>query len=353
MIYLYLSLILLPSLVLLYRRALPKPYDGIPYNKHSARRIMGDLPDVIAHLKRTKEMSSFAFGQCRKLKSPIIQLFLRPFSQPFIFLNDPREIEDILLRRIREFDRAPTTIDYFKPLLPNASIVKVSDSSFKEQRRLWQDVMSPQFLRTVVAKNVHESALDLIDLWRRKCTLANGSPFEAAEDLEISAFDAIWVAMLGTKLGGMNAEIQALAGYEPLISLETDLPISFPVAPRSVLYKAITYINSTVEQIMKSPFPVKHHWLIRKTTQYRRYNSFKDGIIDDLVTASRSRYEGSKDENAVREEHDTCAMDLVLRREAIAFSKTGAYSPASGKFAMRDELTMLLVAVNEPLLPIT
>jgi hypothetical protein len=30
----------------LYRRALPKPLAGIPYNKHAAQRILGDFPDV-------------------------------------------------------------------------------------------------------------------------------------------------------------------------------------------------------------------------------------------------------------------------------------------------------------------
>jgi len=30
----------------LYRQLLPKPIPGIPYNKRSAKRILGDIPDV-------------------------------------------------------------------------------------------------------------------------------------------------------------------------------------------------------------------------------------------------------------------------------------------------------------------
>lgn len=32
--------------ILFYRRLLPSPIPGIPYNKESANRILGDLPDV-------------------------------------------------------------------------------------------------------------------------------------------------------------------------------------------------------------------------------------------------------------------------------------------------------------------
>ena len=166
---------ILPLLVVyLYWRALPKPYPAIPHNAASAKRLSGDLPGLLAHYKETKEIATFSFGQCHKLGSPIIQLFLRPFSRPLIFLDDPREIEDILLRRTREFDRAPSTIAMFKPLVPHASMVKMSNNAFKQQRRLWQDVMSPNFLRTVVAPNVHHSALELVEQWRLKSKLASG-----------------------------------------------------------------------------------------------------------------------------------------------------------------------------------
>lgn len=36
----------LAAFVLLYRALLPKPIPGIPHNKVSARRILGDAPDV-------------------------------------------------------------------------------------------------------------------------------------------------------------------------------------------------------------------------------------------------------------------------------------------------------------------
>jgi hypothetical protein len=37
-------------------------------------------------------------------------------------LEDPWEIEDILVRRDKEFDKAPMALDIFSPMFPKASI---------------------------------------------------------------------------------------------------------------------------------------------------------------------------------------------------------------------------------------
>jgi cytochrome P450 len=358
------TVLLLASLAWLYWRALPKPLPDIPHNRDSAGRVAGDLPGLLAHVRKTKEIASFAFQQCRNLQSPLVQVFLRPFSPPILFLDDPRETEDILLRRTREFDRAPSTAAFFKPIVPRSTMVRLTDNTFREQRRMWQDVMAPQFLRQAVAPNVHRSALELVELWTRKAQLADGRPFEALDDLELAAFDAIWIAMLGTRLSGLKDEIGALetegatAGSEGVIDEEASLvqglqnldgPVTFPKAPRSVMHHGIAYINATVERIMRSPFPAKHHWFLRQARQYKYYSAFKDREIDGLVRNARRRFEklAAAGDIVVEDGGDTCAMDLVLRREAIAFAKTGKRSPASDDRAMRDELAMLLVAGHE------
>ena len=262
---LYAVFLAIASGCFLYKRIFPRPYPGIPYNVGAANRITGDLPDLLDHYKRTKEASSFSFEQCKKLQSPIIQLFLRPFSPPFICLDDPREIEDIMLRRTKEFDRAPSTIAYFKPLIPHATLVQPSNQVFKQQRRLWVDCMSPAFLRQVVAPDVYKSALELVELWRLKASLADRRPFTAQEDFELAAFEAIWVAILGSELGGLRSEIQALRAEASSIGLpdDKDHALRFPSATRPDMYKAIAYLNGTVEGVMASPFPVWHHWFIR------------------------------------------------------------------------------------------
>lgn len=43
-------------LYLFYRRALPKPLPGIPYNQHAASRVLGDIPEMMSYVKRTKRI---------------------------------------------------------------------------------------------------------------------------------------------------------------------------------------------------------------------------------------------------------------------------------------------------------
>ena len=334
----------------LYKRIFPRPYPGIPYNHAAANRISGDLPDLIEHYKRTKEASSFSFEQCKKLKSPIIQLFLRPFSPPFICLDDPREVEDIMLRRTKEFDRAPSTIAFFKPLIPHATLVQPSNQVFKQQRRLWVDCMSPGFLRRVVAPNVYKSALELVELWRLKASLADGRPFAAQEDFELAAFDAIWIAILGSELGGVRSEIETLQAEASSIELpkDKDHAVRLPSASRPDMYKAIAYLNSTVEGVMASPFPVWHHWFIRQSSQYKANNAIKDREIHQLTKHAQDRFRRTSNADNDGEEHETCAMDLVLRREVIAAQKAGVELPEEESPAVQDELLMLLVAVCTP-----
>lgn len=351
---LYAVFLPLVSAILLYRRNLPKPYPGIPHNPAAANRISGDLPDLLKHYKRTKEASGFSFEQCKKLKSPIVQLFLRPFSPPFICLDDPRETEDIMLRRTKEFDRAPSTIAFFKPLIPHSTLVQPSNQAFKQQRRLWVDCMSPGFLRRVVAPNVYKSALDLVGLWRLKTSLADGRPFAALEDLELAAFDAIWIAILGSELGGVRSEMEALHADVSFMNLpeNKNLPAPLPSAIRSGLYKAVAYLNSTVEGVMASPFPVWQHWLIRQSSQYKANTAVKDQEIRELTKRARDRFCRISKVGKDAENHDTCAMDLVLRREVIAGQLAGAELPDQESPAIQDELLMLLVAVCSPDIPI-
>lgn len=126
--------------------ALPRPIPGIPYNKHSARRILGDIPDIV----RTKHLRDWTAQQCIKLDSPMVQVFPRPFSAPWVIVSDFREAQDILLRRSKEFDRSDVNHDIFGGVIPNHHIaMKSSDHRFKYNKLLVKDLMSPGFLNEV------------------------------------------------------------------------------------------------------------------------------------------------------------------------------------------------------------
>ena len=75
---------------LLYRAALPKPIPGIPYAQYS-NRLFGDVPDALKYHAKTSETVAFLASRCEELKSPIVQVFMRPFSRPWVVLVDSRE----------------------------------------------------------------------------------------------------------------------------------------------------------------------------------------------------------------------------------------------------------------------
>ena len=69
------AFVLLAVTVLAYRALLPRPIPGIPYKKKSAKRILGDAPDVSYHyrcgtkLLEADETHSFWNGVQRRKKS--------------------------------------------------------------------------------------------------------------------------------------------------------------------------------------------------------------------------------------------------------------------------------------------
>ena len=329
--------------LLIYHYAYPRPYPGIPYNKRSAKRVLGDLPDLFDRVKTSRDTAKFAFEQCRNLNSPVVQLFLRPFSRPFIYIDDVREAEDIMVTRSKEFDRAPSTIGIFKPFVPHSSIIKLTTPEWRAQRRLWTDIMSTDFLQRVSGPKMYRSAQDLVDLFRSKATLAEGRPFSAAEDFQLATLDAIWGGVLGSDLNGAVNErkgIQKQAGsvQQPV---SNDQAAVMPIVEREEMYRAAEYFNASIEKVLISPLPRLHHWLLRQLPAYKRHWAAKGQVVNSLIKNARERF--SHLSGGQIDDVDTCAMDLVLRRELSASQKTNAATPTTEE--IHDELFMFLIAV--------
>lgn len=101
---------------------------------------------------------------------PIAQILFPALGKPLIILEDQREIEDILLRRNREFDKAPIAINTLNPMLSNATTGQYTTPELRAQKRLRADVMSAEFLHKAVAPNIFKSTLKLLELWRLKAS---------------------------------------------------------------------------------------------------------------------------------------------------------------------------------------
>lgn len=338
-------LVLLASASIAYYLALPRVIQGIPHNAASARSILGDLPRLLAHFKVTNENVDWMTNQCVELGSPIIQLFLWPGTFPLIILTDHREMEDILIRRTREFDRSEIIAQLLGGLVPHATIVMPSHQLFKSQRRIWSNTMSPAFLNEIAAPQVHEATMELIALWKRKQVLGRGRCFAAAENIRQATMDAIWGVAVGTKLGGVQSQLNFIAQMNsvPVKEDDPDAPVEFPEAIMPAVYRAISTLLDSVAGTLSSPFPKLYAFFMRRRSWYREANALKTRTMHDLVRQCREEFIRNP-QNA--QQSPKSAMEHVLRREASELAKIEGQDIKAGSRAnereMIDELFMFL-----------
>lgn len=252
--------------------------------------------------------------------------------------------------RTKEFDRAPSTIGAFKPFFKHSSILKQTTADWRAQRRLWTDTMSIDFLRRVAAPKMHKYALELVDLFKAKMAISEGRPFSVVEDFDLATFDIIWASVLGSDLNGVLNEVTSVR--EGLLSVEQpvseDSPAVMPPVQRGKMFLAAEFFNMTMEQTLCSPLPTLHHWIWRQFPEYKKHWAVKQQIMDDLIKNARHRFAHLSEAQLSGSAADTCAMDLVLRRESLAVQK----STSSGNGSLpttaeiHDELFMFLIAVR-------
>jgi len=89
----------------LYRWALPRPIPGIAHNKDAAKSILGDAPEALRFSEHS-EIVTWMKETMIKLDEPMIQVFMKPLSKPWVVVADYREAQDVCSRRTREFDRS-------------------------------------------------------------------------------------------------------------------------------------------------------------------------------------------------------------------------------------------------------
>jgi len=316
---------------------------GIPYNATSARSVLGDLPRLLKHFKATCENVNWMTLQCVELGSPIIQLFLWPGTFPLIVLTDHREMEDILIRRTREFDRSEIIARLLGGLVPHATIVMPSHDLFKSQRRIWAITMSTAFLNESAAPQIHAATMDMVRLWQCKQALAGDRCFAAAENIRHAAMDAIWGIAVGTKLGGTQSQLDHLAQEKSVtIAEDPDVPVLFPEATMPPVYIAISTLLDSVAGILSSPFPKAYAFFMRQRSWYRTARATKERTIRTLVQKCRDDFTRNPKS---AQQRPTSAMEHVLKREASELAKEkGSPKSSSRGFEreMIDELFMFL-----------
>lgn len=323
-----------------------RPYTTIPYNRPSTRRLFGDISSLEAEAQSIRDPSKMMLAQFHSLQSPIIQLFLAPFWKPLIFVNDTREVEDLIQNRSKEFDKAPSSVDPFRPIVPGASICKVRGPEWIAQVRLWSDVISVGYLRDVAAPLMHASALELVALLTTKAAVADGRPFWVAEDFRIATFDVIWKAILGTDLHGLRNEREAmLESADKLVQeMSKDAPADMATAPKCDEWNAGMYFMGVIPATVMCPFPRVLHFLYSLTPTYRKHWAIKIRLKKECFESAQARLV----KKGASEKKDVCALDRALRRFAKV-SPSDVYKPTTDD--MYDEMLLLLMAVSGHLCP--
>lgn len=339
--YAFLSITLVLISYLLYQWALPKPLPGIPYNVDSARKIMGDIPDLLKGAGQPdKTYISYIQKQVAMHKSPIIQLFLKPLGRPMVVISDFRESQDILMRR-KEFDRSPFMGELFHGVAPEHHIMKPTNSAWKAQRRLLQDLMSPPFLNNVAGPVIHSSVQNLIRLWSLKSDIAGQRPFSATEDIYSAALDAVFGFAFGEnfeynatsptvklleELGAHDVEELRRTG-----NASDDSAVEFPKTPRDKAVRSTSDLALALEDINGKPLSqVWWKYVTARTARTRQALKDRDEYIYDELKKAVTRMENK--DLTVRS-----AVDHMIQRETILAQKDGR-APKYLSPVMADEV---------------
>ncbi|KAL0939209.1 cytochrome p450 monooxygenase [Colletotrichum truncatum] len=326
----------------LYLYLLPKPIPGIPYNKDAARQIMGDIPALLESQKHDISIWRWVAQQCEQLQSPIVQLWVRPFSRPLVVLADFREAEDISMRRTRDFDRADSLDYIFGPLFPQFHmLMKTQNPLYKRQRKWLQDLMTPNFLHNVAAELIYQNVVKVAELWEHKTRLARGHPFAAFDDIYYGSLDAVF----SFSFGGSFAHMSIPARLELISSLrdieqppDSDAPVIFPGEKENRVVKAILTLAETIEGTRKAMSPRLTSWYLHQTRRIKEAKQIRDNFINREIDLAIRKLE--------TEEPISSAVEHMMYREKLFAEKEGR-EPMFKSPGMHSEIFGFLMAGHE------
>lgn len=276
-------------------------------------------------------------------QSPIIQAFIKPGGLPWVVVTDPFESQDILLRRIKDFDRSDFFGELINGILPEQHIQFISsDPRFKNNRKLINHLMAPTFIAEISAPEVYMAASTLIKLWKIKNGLAKGRHFSAHHDITFASLDSIFASSFGLAESETNTiqRIKALDNFEPTFPDDADEPLPFPDGYTPEIFSAVLTLANSVTDTQLSPAPVLTSWVIRKFPYMRKAEAIKDKYIRDKVEESVRLIEQGQTANP------KSALHSVLIREKDVASKEGR-EPQYRKRAIADEFFGFMTAGHD------
>ncbi|KAH8680643.1 cytochrome P450 [Xylariales sp. PMI_506] len=318
----------------IYQRALPKPIPGIPYNERAVRSPFGDIGGLRQAVREGMQARAWVGKQAAMHNSPIAQIFMAPFAAPMVIVSDFHEAQDILLRRGKEFDRGQRSVDALGGVIPYHHIsMKTSDPQFKANKELVKDLMTPQFLNTVSAPEIHSNALKFIELWKSKARVANGRPFSASEDIHTVTFDIIKLVALGeghsSSMTELNRKAVEAGDYGDQESKSKDEPFLFPAPLYHEDMVNHGYQQDAIGEAVTKASPSLFHKVNNLRPYMRRSYAAKMKLLDEQVALAVKRLEAGE---PVRS-----ALDHMIQREINGAKKAGR-PPVFKTPSMYDEV---------------
>ncbi|KAL6702872.1 hypothetical protein ACN47E_000834 [Coniothyrium glycines] len=319
---------------------MPKPIPGIPHNSLARYMPWGDMGTLGIYIWITGEVFRWFSLQCLHHRSPLVQLFVPSWSttHPTLLLADLREIEDVVTRRMGEIDRAEMMHMWFGVIVPKATVgLKSRNHTFKEQRRLWNTILSPQFLEQVASHVFRDVALKLVDIWEAKAKdIGSDVAFQAHGDIKLATLDGIWKMNTGTELGLLDATKVRLS--QPYAWSRTwSGTATFAEAKLPDFYDTLGRLLVIMDWVMTGISPRMYQWFFEVSGMLPRAIQEKEEILDRSIAASRRRVRLGASSQGVL----SCALDRVLQKDGSFGIREE--SEASTNAALRDELLELLI----------
>lgn len=337
--------VLLFALWKFYQYLLPQPIPGIPFNPEALTSILGDVPDL---MRDEGGAMDWLLEQSRRHQGPVCQVFLRPFSKPYVLLSDFREAEDIMMRR-REWDRSDYSIDLLGGQAPYHHINEKTGPVWKAHRRLIQDLMMPDFLNNVAAPNIYSSTLDLVHLWTAKARLAGGRPFSAEQDVFYASLDAVLEFSFGASfphraIPPQRSCIDGLTSAD--LGSSPEGAVDFPDQAVHQTIQSTLRASEVVGELVDAPFPRLSWWLKSCLPAEAKHVRTRHAYVKEQILRAVDRLESEKagtDDAWVKS-----AVDLMMRKEQQLAEKEGRpatyWSPA-----MRDEVFGFVIGGHDTL----
>ncbi|XXG99913.1 hypothetical protein Hte_006254 [Hypoxylon texense] len=315
----------------LYQWLLPQPIPGIAYNAKAAKSLFGDAPAMVKEVRLTGEFRVWCAKQVKQMNSPVCQIFIRPFSKPWILLADFRESKDILTRRAMEFDKSSYLSDGMACMGAFHGVYPTGDK-FRANRQLIQDLMTTRFLHNHVGPAVYGKGLELMRLWEMKMSLAPGRPFSAKQDFEYASLDVMLEFAFGknwvqTALGQQVDVISKLGASDVQLGAP-DQPVSFPSGPIADFLHSVYEAPEIVERTINALMPRWQTWWWSKQSWYRKVFNDKERAMKEGVATGLKNFGAG---------HVETGIEHMLMREAARAEKEGR-KPDFDNRVFRDEM---------------